>query len=173
MNNIQRAIQFAAVKHAGQVRKWTGTPYIEHPLSVMNKVNEYLPTHVPKQVREDMRISAVLHDTVEDTDATIEEIETLFGTVVASYVWYLTDSPKFIGDRAHRKNLDATRLSIAPNQVKVIKLFDFQDNAPTIRIHDQRFYQQFLLEKHDMFGRMNLEKVQFYGDEKISRFALV
>jgi len=170
---IQKAIQFAAVKHSGQLRKWTNSPYITHPLSVMEKVKNYLPTHVPKEVKENMMMAAVLHDTVEDTDATIPEILHIFGETVANYVWYLSDTPKFAGNRAHRKALDAERLALAPNEVKIIKLFDFQDNAPSIKENDPRFYQQFLLEKHNLFEKMNLESVSFYGDENISRFVLV
>lgn len=167
---IKKAIQFAAVKHSGQTRKWTNEPYITHPFSVMQKVKNYLPTHVPKEVRENMMMAAVLHDTVEDTDATIPEIFAHFGETVANYVWYLSDTPKFAGNRAHRKALDNKRLAAAPNEVKVIKLFDFLDNAPSIKEHDPRFYQTFLLEKDALFRAMKVEELLFYGDNKLERF---
>ena len=170
---LQKAIQFAAVKHSGQLRKWTNEPYVFHPLSVMEKVKNYLPTHVPKEVKENMMIAAVLHDTVEDTDATIPEISAIFGETVANYVWYLSDTPKFAGNRAHRKNLDAERLAVAPNEVKVIKLFDFLDNAPSIKENDPRFYQTFLLEKNYLFEKMDFSQINFYGDDELSRFTLV
>lgn len=169
---IQKAIQFAAVKHSGQLRKWTEEPYISHPLSVMQKLKNYLPTHVPKEVRENMLIAAVLHDTVEDTDATIPEIFSHFGEAVANLVWYLTDTPKFAGNRAHRKSLDNSRLAAAPSEAKVIKIFDALDNAPSIKEHDPRFYQTFLLEKDALFRAMKVEELAFYGDNKFERFTL-
>jgi len=164
---IQKANTFAAVKHSGQTRKYTNEPYVLHPISVARRVSEFLDSlpneRFPADSKAEMVAAALLHDTVEDTDATIEEIEMIFGKTVAMYVWYLTDSPKYTGNRAHRKSMDCQRLGAAPAEVKVIKVFDFMDNAPSIKKNDPRFFQQFLLEKMALFDAMDIENLTFHG----------
>ena len=79
MNLFDKAITFAVEKHSGDVRKGTETPYIVHPMEaaaiVATMTND-----------EKILAAAVLHDTVEDTDATIEDIEREFGSEVAKLV---------------------------------------------------------------------------------------
>lgn len=70
-NMYEKALEFATLKHKGQVDKG-GTDYILHPITVAS----FLDT-------EEEKVVALLHDTVEDTDTSIEEIEELFGTKVA------------------------------------------------------------------------------------------
>ena len=79
MSKIDEAIVYAAKKHATQKRKGTGQPYLYHPLEVLS-----LATLITDD--ENVWCAAVLHDTVEDTDATIEEIEKMFGKEVADIV---------------------------------------------------------------------------------------
>ena len=76
---LERAISFAARAHAGQVRKGTSTPYILHPLEA---------AVICATITDDAEVlsAAVLHDVVEDTDATIEQIEAEFGSRVAVLV---------------------------------------------------------------------------------------
>ena len=76
---LQRAIEFAAVKHGGTPRKGTDIPYIVHPIEVMKIVAGITDD-------EEVRAAAVLHDTIEDTDASREELEELFGKRVAELV---------------------------------------------------------------------------------------
>jgi guanosine-3',5'-bis(diphosphate) 3'-pyrophosphohydrolase len=68
---LDHAIEFATKAHAGQKRA-SGEPYIIHPLFVANMLIEW-------GMDIDSVLAGVLHDTVEDTDATLEEIELLFG----------------------------------------------------------------------------------------------
>lgn len=75
----ERAAEFAKAAHAGQVRKGTETPYIVHPMAVMEIVSGITED-------EEVRAAAVLHDTVEDTETTQEDIENLFGRRVAELV---------------------------------------------------------------------------------------
>lgn len=79
MNLFDKAITFAVEKHSGDFRKGTETPYIVHPMEaaaiVATMTND-----------ENILAAAVLHDTVEDTDATIEDIEREFGPEVAKLV---------------------------------------------------------------------------------------
>lgn len=76
---LHKAIEYAAIKHRNQYRKGTDTPYIVHPMEVLQILAE---NDCPIEVQ----IAGVLHDTVEDTDTTIEDIERLFGTEIAELV---------------------------------------------------------------------------------------
>ncbi|MFD1030571.1 HD domain-containing protein [Metaplanococcus flavidus] len=69
---IDNAICFAAVKHHGQYRKGTNTPYFTHPFAVAMILVEEAQT-------EEIVVAALLHDTLEDTDATEEELFKNFG----------------------------------------------------------------------------------------------
>lgn len=81
---IIKAIEFATNEHDGQVRKSDGMPYIGHPMAVMALVQSVGGDEVTQ-------IAALLHDVVEDTDTTFEEIEELFGTQVRGVVREVTE----------------------------------------------------------------------------------
>jgi len=76
---LNRAIVYAVQKHAGQFRKGTVKPYITHPLETMQILNSM-------KADNNLLMAGVLHDTVEDTDATQEEIRELFGDDVGDLV---------------------------------------------------------------------------------------
>jgi len=78
IDTITRAYEFGAAAHEGQTRK-TGEPYISHPVAVAQSLAEmYLDSEAI--------MAAILHDTVEDTEATLEQIEENFGHEVALLV---------------------------------------------------------------------------------------
>ncbi|MBR0131605.1 MAG: HD domain-containing protein [Lachnospiraceae bacterium] len=79
MTLFDKAIYFAVEKHSGMKRKNENTPYILHPLEVAAIAGTM-------NCDEEILAAAVLHDTVEDTNATIEEIKSLFGDRVALLV---------------------------------------------------------------------------------------
>lgn len=78
-NLLSRAVEYAARAHDGQVRKGTNLPYIVHPIEV---------AAICATFTDDAEVlaAAALHDVVEDTDVTIDEVEDLFGTRVAGIV---------------------------------------------------------------------------------------
>ena len=126
MKQLDKAIQFATKAHEGQTRKYTGEPYIVHPLSVMEIVKTVDHT-------EEMLMAAVLHDTVEDTDVTLQDIDREFGPVVAQLVEELTDVSKpEDGNRAFRKGLDREHSAQASAQGQTIKIADLLDNTKSI-----------------------------------------
>lgn len=86
---IKRAIEFATERHSSQKRKFSGLPYIGHPLSVMSIMERYTND-------ENILCASVLHDTVEDTDTSIEEIREKFGVCVANHVQALTSNTEEI-----------------------------------------------------------------------------
>jgi (p)ppGpp synthase/HD superfamily hydrolase len=144
----QRALQFATNAHGDQVRKYTGIPYIEHPIAVAELIKG-LPGHT-----EEMVAAALLHDVVEDTDATIQDICDEFGTVVGMYVEYLTDISKpEDGNRKKRKELDAFHYARGPAEAQTIKVADLIDNTADIYKHDPRFWEVY---KHEKWFSLNL-----------------
>lgn len=112
---LNNAIALAARLHAGQTDK-AGQPYILHPLRVM--MNLY---------NEDMRIAAVLHDTVEDCGLTIDEVRYDFGDEVADAVEALT--------RRKGENYAAFIERCGRNRIaRLVKVADLQDNMNLSRL---------------------------------------
>ena len=141
MKQLDKAIQFATKAHEGQTRKYTGEPYIVHPLAVMEIVKTVEHT-------EEMLMAAVLHDTVEDTDTTIQDIDREFGPVVAQLVEELTDVSKpEDGNRAFRKALDREHSAQASAQGQTIKVADLISNTASITEHDPDFAKVYMKEK--------------------------
>lgn len=129
MNNLKtltQAISFAAEKHGDQKRKGAdGEPYINHPLEVLN-----LLTTVGGVEDFDVLIAAVLHDTIEDTKTTAEEIERLFGAKVRRMVLELTDDKSL--PKAERKRLQIEHAPHISRGAQQIKLCDKISNVGDI-----------------------------------------
>jgi len=123
-NRIIHAVQYAALKHASQVRKYTGKPYITHPMRVMCRVM-LLPG-----TTEEMVMAAISHDLIEDCGVTVPELHGIFGARVAKYVEELTNPSKGRPDlnRAAKKQLDREHLKTVSQEAKWIKLIDRADN---------------------------------------------
>jgi (p)ppGpp synthase/HD superfamily hydrolase len=81
----------------------------------------------------EMLAAAWLHDVVENTKTTVEDIRLLFGAAIANFVDQLTDvSRSFDGNRARRKALDRAHLAKASQEAQTIKLADLIDNSPRL-----------------------------------------
>jgi len=148
-DRIADARNFAILAHTGQFRKYDGTPYVTHCERVAGMVSQVVGRS------EDMICAAWLHDTVEDTDTTVDDIYNAFGSDVAWYVWYLTDIDKIdpaysVLNRAKRKSAQRKRLSKAPWQVQSIKCCDLIDNTSDITANDRNFAKVYLVEKTDL-----------------------
>lgn len=139
----RRALGFARAAHESidQRRKYTNEPYIVHPIAVAEIVKSV--PHTPEMVA-----AALLHDTVEDTNATLHSIYEEFGDHVGALVGWLTDvSLSSDGTRDKRKAVDRTHSGAAPADAQTIKLADLIDNTKTIRIHDPDFWTIYRREK--------------------------
>lgn len=137
----ERALAFARKAHAGQKRKYTGDPYIVHPIAVAGLVTRVRHTNA-------MVAAALLHDTREDTAVTDAEIRSDFGDEVADLVDWLTDvSTSADGNRAARKKRDRDHIAAAPAAAQTIKLADVIDNSATIVALDPAFARVYLPEK--------------------------
>lgn len=124
-------IAFAAEKHRIQTRKnLEQTPYIIHPMGVANNM-----MHIGGVRDPDMIIGGLLHDTVEDTQTTFEEIEQRFGIRVAGFVREVTDDkslPKQVRKllqiaHAHKKSAGAAQIKLSD---KLYNLTDMVQSPP-------------------------------------------
>jgi GTP pyrophosphokinase len=125
---IERAYRIAELAHRGQVRK-TGHPYITHPLAVAEMLAEY-------GLDETTIVAALLHDTVEDTDLTMDQIRAEFGDDVARLIDGVTklDRVRF-SNREQAQAATIRKMVVAMAQdvrVLIIKLFDRLHNLRTV-----------------------------------------
>jgi guanosine-3',5'-bis(diphosphate) 3'-pyrophosphohydrolase len=152
---LEHAIDFATEKHAGQKRK-SGEPYITHPLAVAGTLIEW-------DMDIDSVLAGVLHDTVEDTDATLDDIENMFGHDVAFLVDGVT---KVSQARAGMRDLESympqtkdnlSKLLIAVSQdvrVIIIKLADRLHNMQTLKSMPREKQQKIARESIEVFAPM-------------------
>jgi hypothetical protein len=142
MDLVERAREYAinAHKRIDHRRKYTQHPYSVHLAAVVKLVSS---------VTDDPEIIAAawLHDVVEDTSATLYDIEVEFGKGVAALVEDLTDVSKpSDGNRTIRKTIDRQHLAHASPYAKTVKLADLIDNCQDICKNDKRFARVFLEE---------------------------
>lgn len=121
---ILKAIHFAAEKHTTQRRKDTeSSPYINHPIQVTEilwRIGDVRDTP--------LLLASILHDTIEDTDATPEEIREMFGEEVLSLVLEVTD------DRSLTKEVRKQRLvETAPHKSQRAKLLKIADKISNVQ----------------------------------------
>ena len=126
---LDRAIIFAVRAHAGTERRGKGYPYIVHPMEAM----EIVATMTSDQ---ELLAAAALHDTVEDTDVTVEQIRSEFGDRVADLVASESDDmPSGVSeeDSWHvRKQAAIDRLAKASGDAKIVALGDKLSNMRAI-----------------------------------------
>ena len=126
---LDRAIDFAVKAHAGTERRGKGFPYIVHPLEAMAIVATMTPD-------QELLAAAALHDTVEDTEVTLESIREAFGGRVAALVE--AESDKFIEGLSEedswrtRKQAAIDRIAVAPYEAKMVALGDKLSNMRAI-----------------------------------------
>ncbi len=152
---LEHAVDFATKHHEGQKRR-SGEPYIIHPLHVANILIEW-------EMDIDSILAGVLHDTIEDTEATLQDIESLFGRDVA----FLVDGVTKVGRaRAGMRDLSSylpqtkdnlSKLLVAVGQdvrVIIIKLADRLHNLSTLQHMPLEKQKKIARESLDVFGPM-------------------
>ncbi len=126
---LDKAVHFAVDAHAGTERRGKGYPYIVHPLEALSIVATMTSD-------QELLAAAVLHDTVEDTDVTIEDIRAAFGDRVAHIVE--EESDKFTEGVSEedswqdRKQAAIDRIAAASREAKMVALGDKLSNARAI-----------------------------------------
>lgn len=118
MNRLLSALAFAAHKHRDQRRKdLIASPYINHPIGLANVLANEAGVD-----DERILIAAVLHDTIEDTETTEQELIREFGNEVAVIVLEVTDDKTL--SKAERKQLQIEHAATISQQAKLVKLAD-------------------------------------------------
>jgi guanosine-3',5'-bis(diphosphate) 3'-pyrophosphohydrolase len=131
-----RAMHFAADKHRDQRRKDViESPYINHPIAVA----EILAT-IGGVDDVDVLVAAVLHDTIEDTETTASELETLFGSRITRIVEEVTDDKSL--PKAERKRLQVEHARSISPEGALVKLADKTSNIQDIAHNPPRGWDE-------------------------------
>ncbi|MEJ2612453.1 MAG: HD domain-containing protein [Candidatus Thiodiazotropha sp.] len=124
---IVKALAFSARKHRDQRRKdIEATPYVNHPINLMDiLVNEAGISDT------ETLLTALLHDTIEDTETTFEELENEFGLVIASLVMEVSDDKSL--SKLERKAMQVSHAPELSDKAKLVKLADKISNLRDIK----------------------------------------
>ncbi|CAF2073831.1 unnamed protein product [Rotaria magnacalcarata] len=118
MEKFMHAIQFAAYKHRFQKRKDPDqTPYINHPIGVAHILSNEVGVN-----DFDILAAALLHDTIEDTQTTFDELQQEFGPRIAGIVAELTDDKNL--PKAERKRLQIANADKLSSDAVIVRLAD-------------------------------------------------
>ncbi|WP_042349453.1 HD domain-containing protein [Bacillus massiliigorillae] len=124
MNIIEAAQDFATLKHGAQTRKNSKEPYVEHPKRVAQTLKE-------AGFRDEVIAAGLLHDVVEDTPVTIEDIKEKFGEDVAEIVASHTEDKSLSWEE--RKKHTISVVKTAPLEVKALIVADKLDNLQSLK----------------------------------------
>ena len=144
MSLLDTAIEVAARAHRDQLRKGTDVPYITHPYGVGLMLAR-------AGYDEEVIVAGILHDTVEDTDVTLEQVREIFGARVADIVRGCSEPDKDLPWEA-RKRHTMEQLATASIEVRAVTCAD--------KLHNIRSILADLRAGHDVWGRFNRGREQ-------------
>ena len=170
MQLIDKAVDYANVKHKLQKRK-DGSPYIIHPLAVAQIVAEM-------GLDQDAVLGALLHDCIEDTDASHEEIEKIFGTTVAELVegvTKLTRANFSTSEQEQMKNLRKMFMAMSKDiRVVLIKIADRLHNMRTMQYQTPEKQIKKCRETMDIYAplahRLGMQKIKWELEDIALRY---
>jgi guanosine-3',5'-bis(diphosphate) 3'-pyrophosphohydrolase len=120
-----KALSFSAEKHTKQRRKDIDkSPYINHPISLANILTERWV------IDENVLCAAILHDTIEDTETTVDELQEHFGEKITSIVLEVTDDKSL--EKSVRKQKQVEHAATISHEAKLVKLADKISNITDI-----------------------------------------
>lgn len=168
---IEQVQDFAGKAHAGQKRKYTPEPYIVHPVRVMQICKEYTSS-IP------VLCAALLHDVLEDTEVSKDELKqfllsvmndkeaglTLKLVIELTDVYVKANYPQW--NRNTGKKKEAERIMHTSAEAQTIKYADIIDNCKEIIQYDEDFGPRFLRECKMLLQRMNKGDQQLYHRAK-------
>ena len=158
---INRAVEYATLKHKNQKRK-DGSPYIIHPLAVAEIVAEM-------GLDTDAILGAILHDCIEDTDASHDDIARIFGQTVAELVEGVTKLTKAnfsTTEQAQMENLRKMFMAMSKDiRVVLIKIADRLHNMRTMQYQSPEKQQLKCRETMDIYAplahRLGMQKIKW------------
>ena len=167
---LYAAFQYADQAHSGQLRK-DGSPYITHPLAVAEIVAEL-------ELDTDSIIAALLHDCIEDTGATHEEIAKLFGNTVADLVEGVTKLTRVqytSKEEEQMENLRKMLMAMAKDiRVILIKICDRLHNMRTMEYQSPRKQQEKALETMEIYApiahRLGMQRIKWELEDTSLRY---
>ena len=170
MELIDRAVNYANEKHRFQKRK-DGSPYIIHPLAVAEVVSEM-------GLDMDAILGSLLHDCIEDTDASHEEIERLFGSTVAELVegvTKLTRANFSSSEQAQMENLRKMFMAMSKDiRVVLIKIADRLHNMRTMQYQTPEKQVKKCRETMDIYAplahRLGMQKIKWELEDTSLRY---
>ena len=170
MELIDRAVEYARVKHQDQKRK-DGSPYIIHPLAVAEIVSEM-------GLDTDAILGALLHDCIEDTDSTFDDIAMLFGETVAELVdgvTKLTRANFSTKEEAQMENLRKMFMAMSKDiRVVLIKIADRLHNMRTMQYQSPEKQIKKCRETMDIYAplahRLGMQKLKWELEDTALRY---
>ena len=163
-------LMYAVYAHEGQVRDFTGEPYVTHPMAVA----KILIAHGADELEV---FGALRHDAVEDCNGkgTFESIVDVFGKFdlekakeLAEIVRYTTKiSKKSDGNRARRIAADAAHYAAGGEKSQNIKIADFLHNLPEMARNNREFTKKYLLEKEALLKVLTKAKASLRQEAEV------
>lgn len=135
-NAVEAAIEFANQKHLNQIRPG-GEAQIEHLLRVALRAAEYMKNHIEDEDSEKLVIASLLHDVIEDTFVTAEEIKNLFGEEVAQAVQAVSHKYEEEPDEEYLR-----QVALGGKLAILVKRFDRLDNLESLKNAPVKFREQ-------------------------------
>ncbi len=170
IDELKKAYEYAANAHSGQKRK-SGEPYLIHPLEVAKILTQL-------QMDNASLIAAILHDTIEDTKATKEEVKKMFGLEVSEIVDGVTKISKLnISNQEDRQAENYRKMIIAMSKdirVIMVKLADRINNMRTLQFMPEAKQVKIAQETLDIYapiaGRMGIYQIKEELEEMSFKF---
>jgi (p)ppGpp synthase/HD superfamily hydrolase len=144
---IEQAKAFATERHKNQPRKYEGTPYITHPIAVAARLEQF--SHDPELIA-----AAYLHDTVEDTSTTLDEIGEKFGKRVQCLVHELT-SDKPLAQKVGKAKYLIDKINHMSAQARLIKFIDREHNVSALDHGPKSFSERYSKETAEILSNLN------------------
>jgi len=166
---IGAAYRIACKAHRGQVRKYTGEPYVNHCIDVAERLVSVGFASQPGSGTGIVVAAGLLHDVLEDcpyTEYTLAEALDKEAQSASQHIYdhtiqrvvrivkALTDAPKNLGNRAARKEMDRKRLAKTDGLTQSVKYADLLSNTSSIVEHDPKFARVYLEEKRQLLAVM-------------------
>lgn len=145
---LLKARKFAAKHHAGKL--YDSHPYTFHLDMTEEVIDRFIPEDHPRFTL--LKVCSQLHDVVEDTDVTVEQIESEFGTDVAMIIAAVTDSSGT--NRKDRKSKTYPRIRAAGDDAIIVKLADRIANIEHSSVNSKRLYDMYVSEHHIFYGAL-------------------